>query len=107
MLGVELIYRDLQVAPSTYCAATYRAPSTRTLGGAVLSWELYSLRENNRKVYEVRKPWKAARRAGITVGRDLTAQLVGSTLYSRCEKLRGLKATKPNPAAVRHPDRGK
>ncbi len=60
-LGVELICRVLQVAPSTYYAARDRAPSARTLSDAVLSGELYSLWEANRKVYGVRKLWKTAR----------------------------------------------
>ena len=64
-LGVELICRVLQVAPSTYYAARDRNPSARTVSDAVLSGELYSLWEANRKVYGVRKLWKAARRAGI------------------------------------------
>jgi putative transposase len=57
-LGVELICRVLQVAPSAYYAARDRAPSARTLSDAVLSGELYSLWEANRKVYGVGKLWK-------------------------------------------------
>ena len=68
--GVEFICRVLQVPPSAYYAARGRAPSARTLSDAVLSGELYSLWEKNRKVYGVRKLWKTARRAGISIGRD-------------------------------------
>ena len=42
-LDVELICRDLQVAPSTHFAARDRAPSVRTRSDAVMSWDLYSL----------------------------------------------------------------
>lgn len=49
-LGVELICRVLQVAPSTCYAARERNPSTRTVNDAVLSGELYSVWEANRKV---------------------------------------------------------
>ena len=54
-LGVELICRVLQVAPSTYYHARDRAPSTRTLSDAVIGAELFDLRVKNRKVYGVRK----------------------------------------------------
>jgi len=77
-LGVELICRVLQVAPSTCYHARGRNPSARTLSDAVLSGELYSLWDANRKVYGVRKLWKAARRDGIHIGRDQTARLMRS-----------------------------
>jgi putative transposase len=64
------------VAPSTYYAESNLAPSARALSDAVLSRRLYSLWEANRKVYQVRKLWKAARSAGIDVGRDQTARLM-------------------------------
>lgn len=103
-LAVELICRVLQVAPSTYYAARDRAPSARTLSDAVLSGELYSLWEKNRKVYGVRKLWKAARRAGIDVGRDQTARLMRSLGIEGVKRSRRVKTTRPDPAATRHPD---
>ena len=75
-LGVELICRVLQVAPSTYYAARGRVPSARALNDVMLSPQLFALWKNNFKVYGVRKLWKAARRAGINIGRDQTARLM-------------------------------
>jgi putative transposase len=92
------------VAPSTYYAARDRAPSARTLNDAVLSGELYSLWEKNRKVYGVRKLWKAARRSGIDIGRDQTARLMRSLGIEGVKRSKRVKTTTPDPAATRHPD---
>lgn len=92
------------MAPSTYYAARDRAPSARTLSDAVLSGELYSLWEKNRKVYGVRKLWKAARRLGMDVGRDQTARLMRSLGIEGVKRSRRVKTTTPDPAATRHPD---
>jgi len=62
--------------PSTYYAARGRVPSARALNDVMLSPQLCDLWENNFKVYGVRKLWKAARRAGIDIGRDQTARLM-------------------------------
>ena len=75
-LGVELICRLLQVAPSSYYAAKIRAPSARALRDEELVPQLVEIGEANYRVYGVRKLWKAARRAGITIGRDQTARLM-------------------------------
>src|SRR6218665_1075892 len=56
-----------------YYAAKARAPSARSIRDAVLTPELVALWEDNYRVYGVRKLWKAARRAGIEIGRDQTA----------------------------------
>ena len=103
-LGVELICKTLQVAPSTYYAARDGSPSARTLSDAVLSRELYSLWENNRKVYGVRKLWKAARRAGLNVGRDQTARMMRSPGIEGVKRSRRVKTTTSDPTTVRHPD---
>lgn len=92
------------MAPSTYYAARDRALSARTLSDAVLSGELYSLWEKNRKVYGVRKLWKAARRSGIDVGRDQTARLMRFLGIEGVKRSRRVKTTTPDPTAVRHPD---
>jgi len=92
------------VAPSTYYAARDRAPSARTLNDVVLSGELYSLWENNRKVYGVRKLWKAARRSGMGIGRDQTARLMRSLGIEGVKRSRRVKTTTPDSAATRHPD---
>jgi putative transposase len=92
------------VAPSTYYAARDRSPSARTLSDAVLSGELYSLWEKNRKVYGVRKLWKAARRSGMDIGRDQTARLMRSLGIEGVKRSRRVKTTTPDPSATRHPD---
>ena len=58
-LGVELICRLLQVAPSSYYAAKTRAPSARALRDEELIPRLVELWEMNYRVYGVRKLWKA------------------------------------------------
>ena len=75
-LGVELICRLLQVAPSSYYAAKTRTPSARAVRDDELIPQLVELWESNYRVYGVRKLWRAARRAGIMIGRDQTARLM-------------------------------
>jgi len=52
----------------------------------------------------VRKLWKAARRAGIQIGRDQTARLMRMLEIRGVSRSRRVKTTKPDPTAVRHPD---
>ena len=75
-LGVEPICRVLQVAQSTYYAARDRPLSVRAQRDAELMPRLVELWKANYEVYGVRKLWKAARRAGIEIGRDQTARLM-------------------------------
>ena len=86
-LGVELICRVLQVAPSTYYHARDRAPSARTLSDAVIGAELFDLWVKNRKVYGVRKLWK-------------TARLMQSLGTEGVKRSRRVKTTKPDPVAT-------
>jgi putative transposase len=65
---------------------------------------LLDLWVRNRKVYGVRKLWKTARRAGITIGRDQTARLIRSLGIEGVKRSRRVKTSKPDPTAVRHPD---
>ena len=74
--GAGPICRALQVAPSTHCAARSRPPSARAVRDAELAPRLAALWRANRSVYGARKLWKAARRAGIDVGRDQVARLM-------------------------------
>jgi len=103
-LGVELICKVLQVAPSTYYAGRDRAPSARARSDAVIGAELFDLWVKNRQVYGVRKLWKAARRAGMDVGRDQTARLMRSLDIEGVKRSKRVKTTRPDPAATRHPD---
>ena len=92
------------MAPSSYYAARDRAPSVRTVSDAVLSGELHDLWVKNRRVYGVRKLWKAARRAGLSVGRDQTARLMRSLGIEGVKRSRRVKTTTTDPAGARHPD---
>ena len=100
-LGVELICRVLQVAPSTYYAARGRARSARALNDVMLSPQLRDLWENNFQVYGVRKLWKAARRAGIDIGRDQTARLMKRLGMRGVLRSKQVKTTRPDPTAAR------
>ncbi|WP_336705557.1 IS3 family transposase [Micrococcus terreus] len=103
-LGVELICRLLQVAPSSYYAAKTRAPSARTLRDEELIPQLVELWETNYRVYGVRKLWKVARRAGIMIGRDQTARLMRAAGIEGVRRSKRVKTTRPDPASARHPD---
>jgi putative transposase len=74
--GVEPICTALQVAPSTYYAATSRPPSARAQSDARLKPELSRIHAENKDAYGVRKMWRALRREGVTVGRDRVARLM-------------------------------
>ena len=70
----------------------------------MLSGELHDLWVKNRRVYGVRKLWKAARRSGMGIGRDQTARLMRALGIEGVRRSRRVKTTKPDPTAVRHPD---
>ena len=103
-LGVEPICRVLQVASSTYYAAKNRTPSARALRDAELIPQLVAIWEDNYRVYGVRKLWKAARRAGIMIGRDQTARLMRAAGIEGASRSKRVRTTLPDPAASRHPD---
>lgn len=103
-LGVEPICEVLQVAPSTYYAAPARAPSARALRDELLVPVLVGIWEANYQVYGARKLWKAARRAGLDVGRDQVARLMGKAGIAGTTRRRRLRTTRPDPTGARHPD---
>ncbi len=94
----------LEIAPSTYWSAKTRPPSARAVSDATLGPLLVALWLKNYSVYGRRKLTKAARRAGIDIGRDQVARLM------RCEGIRGASrarkrfTTRADPTAVRAPD---
>jgi len=94
----------LQVAPSSYYAAKTRTPSARAQRDEELIPRLVELWEANYRVYGVRKLWKAARRAGIAIGRDQTARLMKVAGIEGARRSKRVKTTRPDPASARHPD---
>jgi putative transposase len=103
-LGVEPICRVLQVAPSTYYAAKARPPSRRACRDAELVPVLVGLWEDNYRVYGARKLWKAARRAGLEVGRDQVARLMRVAGIEGARRTKRVRTTRADPVAARHPD---
>ncbi|UXA11098.1 IS3 family transposase [Mycobacterium sp. SMC-8] len=94
----------LQVALSTYYDAKARVPSARALRDAVLGPALCQLWKDNYCVYGARKLWKTARRDGYDVGRDQVARLMRAAGIEGVRRGKRVRTTKPDPAAVRHPD---
>ena len=103
-LGVEPICRILQVAPSSYYAARNRPPSRRALRDRELVPRLVELWKANYEVYGARKLWKAARRAGIEIGRDQTARLMRKAAIRGALRSKRVRTTRRDASAGRHPD---
>ena len=92
------------MAPSTYYDTKMRLPSARACRDAELGPALVALWEDNYRVYGVRKLWKAARRAGHDVGRDQVGRLMRAAGIQGARRGKRVRTTKPDLAAVRHPD---
>ena len=103
-LGVEFICTVLQVAPSSYYAAKTRPPSARARRDAELTPQLIELWEDNYRVYGARKLHKAARRAGLDVGRDQVARLMRAAGIEGARRSKRVRTTRADPAVARHPD---
>ena len=108
-LGVEPIFKvlrdaGLQVAPSTYYAAKTRPVAARSVRDAELRPVLRQLWEDNYRVYGARKLWKAARRAGVDVGRDQVARLMRAEGVEGVRRSKRVRTTRPDPGMPRHPD---
>jgi putative transposase len=108
--GVEpicavLTEHGVTIAPSTYYARRKAPVTAAELAEAYLVNALVTLHRQNWGVYGVRKLWHAARRAGLPVGRDQVARLMG--IAGIAGALRGRHrtvTTRRDDAAVRHPD---
>jgi putative transposase len=94
----------LEIAPSTYWSAKGRPPSARAIADAVLVPLLVALFVKNYSVYGRRKLTKAARTAGLDVGRDQVARLMRVAGIRGASRARKRFTTRPDPAAVRAPD---
>src|SRR3954453_4689968 len=103
-LGVEPICRVLQVAPSTYYAVKTRPPSARACRDGELIPQLVALWEDNYRVYGARELWRAARRAGLAIGRDQVARLMRVAGIEGARRTRQVRTTRADPVAARHPD---
>ena len=88
------------MAPNCYYAAKTYTWSAR----AQRDEELVALWEANYRVYGVRKLSKAARRAGIMIGRDQTVRLMKLAGIEGARRSKKVRPTRPDPASVRHPD---
>ena len=103
-LGVEPICEVLQVAPSTYYAARNRPLWARAQRDALLVPQLVELWKENYEVYGSRKLWKAARRAGIDIGRDQTRRLMRQAGIQGARRSKRVRTTRRDHSAGRHPD---
>jgi len=108
-LGVEPIIAALRqagvpVAVSSYYAYKARPASARTVRDRDLVPRLVELWQANYQVYGVVKLWKAARRAGLDVGRDQTRRLMKLAGIMGATRAKTVRTTSPSPGTARHPD---
>lgn len=92
------------MAPSGYYARKARPASARSVRDSELRPVLRRLWEDNYRVYGARKLWKAARRAGLDVGRDQVARLMRAEDIAGAVRTKRVRTTRQDPAADRHPD---
>lgn len=92
------------MAPSTYYAANGRTASARQIRDAEIAPQLLTIWEDNYSVYGVRKLWKAAKRAGIAIGRDQVGRLMKVLEIEGVRREKRVKTTKSDPATPRHLD---
>lgn len=100
-----LFEHDVTIAPSTYYKWRACPMSQAELEEAYLVNDLVDLYRKNKRVYGVRKLWRAARRAGLRLGRDQVGRLM------RIAGIQGVRrgchrttTTTRDPWASRHPD---
>jgi putative transposase len=108
--GVEPICAVLSehgctIAPSTYYERRRLPVTEAQLEEAYLVNALVTLHAENWGVYGARKLWRAARRAGLEVGRDQVARLMGiagirGAVHGRHRTI----TTRRDSSAPRHPD---
>jgi len=94
----------LEIAPSTYYDAKARPPSARAERDAELRPQLRDLWERNYSVYGRRKLTRAAKKAGLDVGRDQVARLMRAEGIRGASRAKRRFTTHSDPAAVRAPD---
>ncbi len=94
----------LQVAPTTYWSAKTRQPCARKIRDAELGPKIEAIWEKNYSVYGRRKLAKAARKAGLDVGRDQVARLMHTQGIRGASRAKTRFTTHADPAATRAPD---
>ena len=94
----------MEIAPTTFWSAKTRPPCARALRDAELGPKIEALWEKNYSVYGRRKLAKAARKAGLDVGRDQVARLMRQHGIRGASRARKRFTTHADPAAVRAPD---
>jgi transposase InsO family protein len=94
----------LEIAPSTYYDAKARPLSARAVRDAELRPQLRALWEENYSVYGRRKLTRAAKKAGLEVGRDQVARLMRAEGIRGASRAKRRFTTHSDPAAVRAPD---
>ncbi len=108
--GVEpictvLSEHGVKIAPSTYYERRRRPVTDAELEEAYLANALVTLHVENWGVYGARKLWKAARRAGLDVGRDQVARLMGiAGIRGAVRGRHHTTTTRRDRSAPRHPD---
>jgi putative transposase len=102
--GVEPICQVLEIAPTSYWSAKTRPPCARAIRDAELGPKIEALWERNYSVYGRRKLAKAARKAGLGIGRDQVARLMRAQGIRGASRARKRFTTHADPAAVRAPD---
>ena len=102
--GVEPICRVLEIAPTTYWSAKVRPPCARVLRDREIGPKIEALWKKNYSVYGRRKLAKAARKAGLDIGRDQVARLMRAHGIRGASRARKRFTTHADPAAVRAPD---
>jgi transposase InsO family protein len=102
--GIEPICEVLEIAPTTYWSAKNRPPSPRKIRDAELGPRIEALWAKNYSVYGRRKLAKAARKAGLDVGRDQVARLMRANGIRGASREKRRFTTHADPAAVRAPD---
>ena len=102
--GVEPICQALEIAPTTYWSAKTRPPCPRKIRDAEMGPKVKAIWVKNYSVYGRRKLAKAARRAGLDIGRDQVARLMREHGIRGASREKKRFTTHADPAAVRAPD---
>ncbi len=93
----------LQVAPSTYHAAGTGRGQLALSATPSLSRSSSNLWKANYEVYGSRRLWKAARRAGIDIGRDQTRRVMGQAGIQGAHRKKRVRITRRDRSSVDTP----